>query len=65
MPLASLGDLRAGVRAGGPMVSQVSPLRVCAGKDTTRKTQCMDVNKEPFQWFCLQSTDPNLFSVCD
>lgn len=29
VPLASLGNLWAGIRAGGPMVSQVSSLDVC------------------------------------
>ena len=56
--LASLWNLWAGVRARGPMVSQVISLLVCARKDPRRRIQCMDVNKEPFQWpreECLES----------
>lgn len=47
-------------------------LSVCVSKDPTRRTQCMDVTKEPFQWsrgvfevLSLQNTDPNLFFVSD
>lgn len=46
--LASLWNLRAGVRPRGPMVSQVGSLLVCARKDPKRRIQCTDVNKEPF-----------------
>lgn len=46
--LASLWNLRAGVWARGPMVSQVGSLLVCACKDPKRRIQCTDVNKEPF-----------------
>lgn len=53
VPLASLGNLWAGVWAGGPMVSQVSSLGVCACTDPTRRTL----------WLLIKSLSSGLGSV--